>query len=569
MMLAREEIVMVIFKLFNQLDLFGEFVLKSMPAHKFLDSVSHEIDFSFADRICEPFYSHLGQHAYAPSIMLRIKFIQTFYNFSDRELEEALRYNIAYKKFVGFPLDRFSFDHSSREDFDSRIPVEIHKAIFFHILNQLIDKGLVKSSEAWMVDSTHSLSRATRLSTNGLIRQGITQLMYAIRLTAKHWVNRVNQQLSIDEILDEKIHFKAAEEKKLQYFSRLIVIAYGVLAQVEKLLESKDHCLTEKHKQNIKEKADTLNQILIENIEIVPTETGKQKIDSGVALSNENQESTIKYRAMPKGKEIKNRIASAVDKDDRFGSKSNKKKYMGKKTQNIVTSESQLILNIEGIKATTADGEDFLPLIDEAIESTKIKPEKALVDTAYTTETNLLGGRERGIQIVGNIKNPMNKTGKYTTDKFTYDPDNKTITCVNGITVTKGYHNEKRKDSTTFHFSPEICKNCVFRPECTDSKNGREVTFSDHYKLIEETKKYNTTDEGKEYLKKRPRIERVQSVEKNCLGLNKIKSWGEIKYKIQGYWVGISYNISRCIKLIEYFPNKYQRALNTQPVCPK
>ncbi len=225
------------FKDFGQLDFWSEQIYKEMPPDLFLEAVAKHIDFSFANRICEPFYSHLGQHAYAPSMMLKIRFVQAYFNLSDRQLEYGLRYNLAYKKFVGIPANYYSFDHSSREDFDSRIPVEVHKAIFFHILAQIYDLGLIGSEDKWIIDATHSLSRATHHTQASLIRQGITQLAYALKRAAKNWTNVVDRELELTEITDERLHYKAAEEKRLQYFSRLVVIALGLLARVDYLLD--------------------------------------------------------------------------------------------------------------------------------------------------------------------------------------------------------------------------------------------------------------------------------------------------------------------------------------------
>ena len=201
-----------------------------------MDAVDKNIDFIFADTICEPFYSHLGQHAYAPSMMLKIRFLHAYFNLSDRQLEYGLRYNLAYKKFVGIPANYYSYDHSSREDFDSRIPVEVHKAIFFHIFAQIEDLGLIDPKEQWIIDATHSLSQATHHTTASLIRQGITQLTYALRRAIRNWTDRMERELKLTAVIDEQLHYKATEEKKLQYFSRLVVTAFGLLARVDNLL---------------------------------------------------------------------------------------------------------------------------------------------------------------------------------------------------------------------------------------------------------------------------------------------------------------------------------------------
>ena len=224
------------FKDFGQMDFFSQQVFSQMPPDLFLETVAENIDFSFADIICEPFYSHLGQNAYAPSLMLRIRFLHSYFNLSDRQLEYGLRYNLAYKKFAGIPANYYSFDHSSREDFDSRFPVEVHKAIYFHILAQIIDLGLLDPKEQWIIDATHSLSRATHHTTPSLIRQGITQLLYALHRADKIWTTVVERELELTEIISERLHYKAKEENKLQYFSRLVVTAFGLLARVDNLL---------------------------------------------------------------------------------------------------------------------------------------------------------------------------------------------------------------------------------------------------------------------------------------------------------------------------------------------
>ena len=385
------------FKDFGQLDFWSEQIFKEMPPDTFLDAVDKNVDFTFADTICEPFYSHLGQHAYAPSMMLKIRFLHAYFNLSDRQLEYGLRYNLAYKKFVGIPANYYSFDHSSREDFDSRIPVEVHKAIFFHIFAQIEDLGLIDPKEQWIIDATHSLSRATHHTTASLIRQGITQLTYALRRAIRNWTDRMERELKLTAVLDEQLHYKAAEEKKLQYFSRLVITAFGLLARVDNLLAT--DTLEPRYSAEIKEKAAVLKRILKENIEI-----------------NDGDE---QYRPKPKERKPKNPLASAVDPDARHSAKSDKKHYMGHKTQNVITADSQFIVNIEGISATENDGEALLKMVDEAQENTRLEPEKLLSDGQYTTAANFMGAESRDLELVGNIREPANPKGGYPLSLFT------------------------------------------------------------------------------------------------------------------------------------------------------
>ena len=520
------------FKNFGQLDFWSEQIFKEMPPDKFLDAVSENIDFSFADTICEPFYSHLGQNAYAPSLMLKIRFLHAYFNLSDRQLEYGLRYNLAYKKFVGIPANYYSFDHSSREDFDSRIPVGIHKAIFFHIFAQIQDLGLLNPKEQWIIDATHSLSRATHHTAAGLIRQGITQLLYALRRAAGGWTNAADRELKLTDITEERLHYKAAEEKKLQYFSRLVVTAYGLLVRVENLLTL--GILTPKYTAEIQEKAAVLKRLLDENA------TPKEQDPPSHAPA---------YRQKPKEDKPKNPLASAIDPDARHSAKSDKKHYMGHKTQNLVTAESQFIVNMEGISATENDGAALLEIVDEAKVNTGLTPPKILADGQYTTVANFQGTRARNLELVGNIKEQVNPKGGYTLDSFHYDPVKQTLTCPAKVVTAKTYRSEST-NATIFCFPQDNCNACSLKEKCTKSENGRKVSISDGYHLVIEAKEYLRTEQGKAELKLRPLIERVNGVLKNRFGLNVTKSWGASKYRIQGYWAGIAYNVSRAVKLL-------------------
>ncbi len=520
------------FKDFGQLDFWSEQIFKEMPPDVFLDAVSDNIDFSFADTICEPFYSHLGQNAYAPSLMLKIRFLHAYFNLSDRQLEYGLRYNLAYKKFVGIPANYYSFDHSSREDFDSRIPVEVHKAIFFHIFAQIQDLGLINAKEQWIIDATHSLSRATHHTAASLIRQGITQLLYALRRAARNWTDGVDRELKLTDIADERLHYKAAEEKKLQYFSRLVVTAFGLLARADNLLAR--GILTPKYTAEVIEKATILKRILDENAE--PKEQ--------TPLSGD-----VTYRQKPKEDKSKNPLASAVDPDARHSAKSDKKHYMGHKTQNLITAESQFIVNIEGISATENDGEALLEIVDKAKVNTDLTPQKILSDGQYTTVANFQGTQERNLELVGNIKEPANPKGGYTPNSFHYDPVNQTLTCPAEVVTAESYRSENT-NATIFCFPKDRCNDCPLKEKCTKSENGRKVSISDGYHLVLEAKEYLRTDQGKADLKLRPKVERVNGVLKNRFGLKVTKSWGAGKYKIQGYWAGIAYNVSRAVKLL-------------------
>ncbi len=315
----------------------------------------------------------------------------------------------------------------------------------------------------------------------------------------------------------------------MQYFSRLVVTALGLLARVDYLLDQ--DILTPQYTALVKEKAAILKRILEENVEQGPP-------------SDE-----VTYCQKPKENKPKNPLASAVDPDARHSAKSDQQHYMGHKTQNLITAESQFIVNVEGISATENDGEAFLEIVDEARDNTELAPQKVLADGQYTTVPNLQGAKERNLKLVGNIKEAANPKGGYPLNFFHYDPLHQTLTCPAWVITADTYRSEST-GATVFRFPEETCNACPFKEKCTTSEKGRTVSINDGSALVLEAKVYLRTDEAKVELKLRPMVERVNGVLKNRFGLDVTKSWGTQKYKVQGYWAAIAYNVSRAVKLL-------------------
>ena len=150
---------------------------------------------------------------------------------------------------------------------------------------------------------------------------------------------------------------------------------------------------------------------------------------------------------------------------------------MGHKTQNLITAESQFIVNIEGISATENDGEALLEVVDEAKDNTELSPQKLLTDGQYTTVANFQGNRERGLELVGNIKEPANPKGGYPLSFFHYDPVCQTLTCPAGVVTAETYRSEST-NTTIFRFPEETCSSCPLKEKCTNSPKGRTVSIS-------------------------------------------------------------------------------------------
>lgn len=93
---------------------------------------------------------------YLPEIMFRSAIVQYLNDYSDRDMEEAARYNIIIKWFIGIPIEDHSYDHSALGDFRDRLGENRWKKLFFIILKQIEDAGFAKKNQS--VDATHVIA---------------------------------------------------------------------------------------------------------------------------------------------------------------------------------------------------------------------------------------------------------------------------------------------------------------------------------------------------------------------------------------------------------------------------
>lgn len=109
--------------------------------HPLWSEVEKHIDFSFANDLCAPLYSPLGQRSYSPEIKLKIHLVQCFYNLSDREMEMKMIGDLFVKRFLNIPVDHMGLDHSTLGLDRSRLGSDLFHAIHNYILAQALEKN--------------------------------------------------------------------------------------------------------------------------------------------------------------------------------------------------------------------------------------------------------------------------------------------------------------------------------------------------------------------------------------------------------------------------------------------
>lgn len=185
-----------------------------------------------------------------PEIMFRSAIVQFLMNYSDRQMEDAARYNLIIKWFIGIPIEDSSYDHSALGDSRDRLGEKRWKILFFVILKQIEDAGFAKGNQS--VDAMHVITNIAIHGTIGLIRQGIKSIRGEIETVDTKLFEELGGKKTADK--KEKLHTLKPDEKKTKLVE-VVEEARAIRAKAEELESSP-----------VKQKIEQLNQILNENI---------------------------------------------------------------------------------------------------------------------------------------------------------------------------------------------------------------------------------------------------------------------------------------------------------------
>ncbi|MEC1718729.1 transposase [Schinkia azotoformans] len=551
------------YKTFGQLTLSDYEVFSSVPPHPFWSRVEQVVDFSFADKLCAPLYSHNGQRPYAPSLKLKIHFAQRYHNYSDREMEEAILYHLHLKRFLGVPVAFNGFDHSTLGLDRNRMGSDLFDACHHHILSQAMAKGLWgKENDRWLIDSFHTYANIAKVGAYRLIQQGILQIIQHIKRTYPKLYTFLLQDCDLKGFL-KRLSDRTPEKDRLVLFSRLVVEAYSLLHWLESERVQPLFWTWEKAKPQLRclELQAILYQILQENTKPV----GPNKPEGA-------KQEPIQYQELSKKEKPQDRIRSAYDPEIRSGYKSKSLKFTGDKIQVLESREHGLILNTEPIPGNEWDGDRLVPMVKEVIDRHGIVPKQLIGDTAYGTGENRQKITEMQILLAAPIQKNSNSTGLLEHDWFVYDAKLDEVTCPQGYSTSKKVRNNPNQ-GYQFKFEPQTCQACPQFEQCTTNKKGRTVFISDFYEIMEQGKSYNQTEAGKSALKARYDVERTNNELANHHGLRTPRTSGRESLRITSKLTAMVINMKIMVKKLAepikpfYRYKKYENRVKA-PVCP-
>jgi len=393
---------------------------KKVPKDHLLYRIDQEIDFSFIDEICKDIYSpDKGRPVKNyPNMMFRAHLIQWLYNLTERQLANAVNENIVYIWFIGYDIDDEPFHWTSPGKFRIAIGEEKHKEIFDRIIDQLIGKGLISKNENQSIDATHIIADIAIPTTIGIIKQAVKNALLTIQRRANTLMPKVNKEIDVEYYIRKKgkKEYKMTDEEKHSTLNQVVANALKVIWTIELALETGELTLKPKHERQLNDAVAAIKKILGDYIKDL---SYKENDGNGGFGPIKRKKPKIKKKYAKRKLKGKDRLVSMVDKDARWGAKSDDMVFAGYKAHSTMT-DNGFVTNIEVTPGNVSDESMAECMTKHQKERHGLKPNKMRGDGIYGTIDNRKAFNKMDIQLVAPENTSHNKK-QFSKKKFKLD----------------------------------------------------------------------------------------------------------------------------------------------------
>jgi transposase len=497
-----------------QASFFGSYLYdRVVPPDHLLRNINQTVDFSFVhDLLSDRYTPDFGRPAEDPEFMLRLCLLQYLYGDSDRQVIENARLNLAYKYFLGLPVDGEVPDDTTLSHFRSvRLGEEEFRKVFEQIVRQCVDAGLV-TGKRQIIDSTHIEADAARNSLAGIVR-----------ICRRNVVQDVRQQ---DPGVCDRLGLVEPAIRKQDRFARVEEGLEEELAQARTVLDEVTAGLEQGGLRPTPE--------LVRSLEV---------LEKAVADREDR---------------VGDRLASPIDRDARIGRKESKT-WTGYKGHLLVEEESEIITAVETTPANTDDGGLLEPLLEQQEDALTIKPQELSADKAYGRGANLDLLESKGITGYISLKERQNTRGsEFTLDDFKRDTISGTLTCPAGQVAS---HSRKdlilgergRRKGIVFQFRRLQCTGCTLKIRChptTGKVRGRSIHISVYEPYYQQMRERMASETGREAYRNRYRVEhKIADLARYC-GMRHCRYRGLARAKVHTLLAAMVSNVKRMARLL-------------------
>jgi len=518
-------------------------LLKRDPEHLLVKLVDH-LKFPPLETACAPYHHTTGPGTpptHPVPRLVRALLVKYLYNWSLRDLEWHIRFNLVVKWFVGYPIFAVGPDHSTLERFELWVCFKQHRTVFDEILRQ-IDAAFPDEREHAQVGDTYALrANAAKESLVDLLRHTCKRLLATLRKTdaAREAAVRVDWDPgALFGAKDERREFHLTPAERAARLQTTVRAALDCARRVRVQLET-PLPLTPEQRTPLLEWLSYLDKIIADEVVLVPTE-------------NPTAPQVTERPADHKGTY---RLGSATDPDATYRVHDDD----GDKTDfgynvNLAVTEN-FVREIQVDPGAQPDAVAIPEVLHAEAEYHDLVPEKFIYDTAAgsgKTRALVAAATQGQTQLVAPLPPTHTPTGKFTPDRFQLSDDATTLTCPNEQTTTLAYRSGSG-DGRLFRFLGRQCRDCPVWALCRTQQPGsgrmRQVFISDYRREVEAARRYNATEQFQLELHERPRVERIIAALVRYNGARTARRRGKFKCDFQAKMNAVAYNLKKWMRL--------------------
>jgi transposase len=484
-----------------------------VPAYHYLRQVNAVVDFEhYRDAIATCYSATDGRPADDPVVLLKIGFLQTHYNLSDREVLSQIQVNVAFRYFLNLALTDVLPHSSLLTIFRARLGAKLYQQIFDGVVSQARAAGRLKD-RLRLKDATHVIANIAIPSTIRLIAQMRERLL------------TTTEPFAPEHVSAERAHALA------------IRTATSDLSDEERLLARVTHL------RQIVEWAEQLSS----DLGPLPQEPSpaRRAFVGALALAHK----ILADRDDPDGGD---RVVSIQDEDARRAKHGSF--FTGYLLDVALDADSQIITALDVLPANADEAADATSLIahEEHVHNNDIQ----------TLSIDKIGFRG---ELLREWQNPdglglevvvppihLEPTPYFTAQDFTHTPEAKTLTCPGGVRTQRRTRN-RVNTGWKYTFPHDDCARCPLQERCLKhlaKANGRIVVMNDYAAEYTAARQKTTTPGYQQVRREHRAIERKLAEIVRQHDGRRSRYRGRARNRIQYLLTGLVVNVKRMVRLL-------------------
>jgi len=495
-----------------------EMVTPILPANSVCRLLGDEGEQLVDEEALSQMYHVEGRGGINPVILSFVLILQYLENTPDRQAALMVVMRMDWKYALRQELTWEGFDYSNLCNFRKRLYAHGQEFIVFEqLINYLRQSGYIKSKKQ-RTDATHVLGAIERMSCLELVWETLRLAVGALINVDAKWVLEQLPPSFVSFHTEKRCDYRMSKAKIETAMLEAGRDGCWLLSQIAQIGDKQWLALPE---------LQMLQRVLSEQFD-PPDDDSHTPIQTKANITA-----------------CGDVIASPHDPDVRYSKKGTDTQWEGYKLQVTETVDDELPLITDiGIHSAIEHDSPALDTIQQRLIQRDLQPEQQYVDRAYCNGKTIASSWDKGIDLRGYISSSTRKEAGFRLEDFAIDLHQQTAVCPQGRQATS--FNPSTQDDVAFHVRfGKQCQSCSVQAVCTTEKRGRSLEISPYYELLTKRRHEQQSEDFKQELFARSRIESTICELARKHGLRHSRYRRQHKVNLQAAFTAVAVNLKR------------------------